>query len=199
MTMPSGTMRITRADSADLEDHSFRGKRRDRLGRGVCEHPASRPWITALPLRRTPPTPSCSGEPGSPATGGCTGPGPVRCWGSCTTSWPSRRGSTTGGLTRETSPIRDWPGGSRAPPPRKPRLALLERFGSPAQIRKAGRRRLVTVLRPKAPRMAERLVEDIFTAGRTRAPCGGAGRSRWIAGTVGVLVSLRVQMVGEND
>ncbi len=38
------------------------------------------------------------------------------------------------------------------------------RFGSPAQIRKAGRRRLVTLLRPKAPRMAERLVEGIFTA-----------------------------------
>ncbi|WP_042424590.1 IS110 family transposase, partial [Streptacidiphilus anmyonensis] len=43
-------------------------------------------------------------------------------------------------------------------------LQLLERFGSPAQIRKAGRRRLVGLLRPKAPRMAERLVEDIFTA-----------------------------------
>ncbi|MER5686552.1 IS110 family transposase [Streptomyces sp. NPDC002205] len=43
-------------------------------------------------------------------------------------------------------------------------LAMLERFGSPAQLRKAGRRRLVTLLRPKAPRMAERLVEDIFTA-----------------------------------
>ncbi len=43
-------------------------------------------------------------------------------------------------------------------------LALLERFRSPAQIRKAGRRRLVTLLRPKAPRMTERLVEDIFTA-----------------------------------
>ncbi len=43
-------------------------------------------------------------------------------------------------------------------------LALLERFGSPAQIRKAGRRRLVTLLRPKAPRMAERLVEEIFAA-----------------------------------
>ncbi|MEU1694524.1 IS110 family transposase [Streptomyces hirsutus] len=43
-------------------------------------------------------------------------------------------------------------------------LTLLERFGSPAQLRKAGRRRLVTLLRPKAPRMAERLVEDIFTA-----------------------------------
>ncbi|MFB6675079.1 IS110 family transposase [Streptomyces sp. NPDC056390] len=43
-------------------------------------------------------------------------------------------------------------------------LTLLERFGSPAQLRKAGRRRLVTLLRPKAPRMAERLVEDVFTA-----------------------------------
>lgn len=43
-------------------------------------------------------------------------------------------------------------------------LTLLERFGSPAQICKAGRRRLVTLLRPKAPRMAERLVEDIFAA-----------------------------------
>lgn len=32
------------------------------------------------------------------------------------------------------------------------------------QIRKAGRRRLVTLIRPKAPRMAERLTEDIFTA-----------------------------------
>ncbi|WP_371502311.1 IS110 family transposase [Kitasatospora sp. NBC_00374] len=43
-------------------------------------------------------------------------------------------------------------------------LALLERHGSPAQLRKAGRRRLITLLRPKAPRMAERLVEDILTA-----------------------------------
>ncbi|WP_445194905.1 hypothetical protein [Streptomyces sp. CB02009] len=43
-------------------------------------------------------------------------------------------------------------------------MALLERFGSPAQIRKAGRRRLVTLLRPKASRMAERLVEEIFAA-----------------------------------
>lgn len=43
-------------------------------------------------------------------------------------------------------------------------LWLLERFGSPKAIRKAGRRQLITVLRPKAPRMAERLVEDIFTA-----------------------------------
>lgn len=43
-------------------------------------------------------------------------------------------------------------------------LTLLERFGSPAQIRNAGRRRLVKPLRPKAPRMAERLVDDIFAA-----------------------------------
>ena len=43
-------------------------------------------------------------------------------------------------------------------------LRLLDQFGSPAQIRKAGRRRLVTLIRPKAPRTAERLIEDIFTA-----------------------------------
>lgn len=43
-------------------------------------------------------------------------------------------------------------------------LKLLDQFGSPALIRKAGRRRLVNLIRPKAPRMAERLVEDIFTA-----------------------------------
>ncbi|MET3986990.1 transposase [Streptomyces sp. PvR034] len=42
-------------------------------------------------------------------------------------------------------------------------LTLLERFGSPAQIHTAGRR-LVALLRPKAPRMAQRLVEDIFDA-----------------------------------
>ncbi|MFF8715117.1 IS110 family transposase [Streptomyces sp. NPDC015184] len=43
-------------------------------------------------------------------------------------------------------------------------LTLLERSGSPEQIRKAGRRRPVTLLRPKAPQMAERPVEDIFAA-----------------------------------
>ncbi|GDY51836.1 hypothetical protein SVIO_024590 [Streptomyces violaceusniger] len=43
-------------------------------------------------------------------------------------------------------------------------LMLLDQFGSPAQIRKAERWRLVSLLQPKAPRMAERLVEDIFTA-----------------------------------
>jgi transposase len=41
---------------------------------------------------------------------------------------------------------------------------LLERYGSPAALRKAGRRKLVEVVRPKAPRMAQRLVDDIFTA-----------------------------------
>ncbi|MER7743627.1 IS110 family transposase [Streptomyces sp. NPDC096538] len=41
---------------------------------------------------------------------------------------------------------------------------LLERYGSPQALRKAGRRRLIEVVRPRAPRMAERLVEDIFTA-----------------------------------
>jgi transposase len=43
-------------------------------------------------------------------------------------------------------------------------LTLLEQFGSPAALRKAGRRRLVSLARPRAPRLAERLVEDIFTA-----------------------------------
>lgn len=43
-------------------------------------------------------------------------------------------------------------------------LTTLERFGSPAELRKAGRRQLISLARPKAPRMAERLVTDIFTA-----------------------------------
>lgn len=43
-------------------------------------------------------------------------------------------------------------------------LFLPERPGSPAQLRKAGKRRLISTLRPKAPRMAERLVADIFDA-----------------------------------
>ncbi|MBB5110025.1 hypothetical protein FHS40_009155 [Streptomyces spectabilis] len=43
-------------------------------------------------------------------------------------------------------------------------LALLERCGSPAQIRQAGRREITNLLRPKAPRMAARPTEDIFTA-----------------------------------
>jgi hypothetical protein len=36
--------------------------------------------------------------------------------------------------------------------------------GSPAQIREARREELVAVMRPKAPRMLERLVEDLITA-----------------------------------
>ncbi|WP_138968177.1 IS110 family transposase [Streptomyces sp. YIM 121038] len=41
---------------------------------------------------------------------------------------------------------------------------LLERYGSPSALRKAGRRRLVEVIRPKAPRMAVRLIDDVFDA-----------------------------------
>lgn len=41
---------------------------------------------------------------------------------------------------------------------------LLERHGSPAALRKAGRRRLVELIRPKAPRMANRLIDDVFDA-----------------------------------
>ncbi|CAL9666335.1 IS110 family transposase [Streptomyces sp. Tu 3180] len=40
----------------------------------------------------------------------------------------------------------------------------LERYGSPAGLRKAGRRRLVEVIRPKAPRMAQRLIDEVFGA-----------------------------------
>ncbi|MFE1782235.1 IS110 family transposase [Streptomyces sp. NPDC059506] len=41
---------------------------------------------------------------------------------------------------------------------------LLERYGSPQSLRKAGRRKLVEVLRPRAPRMAKRLANDVFDA-----------------------------------
>lgn len=41
---------------------------------------------------------------------------------------------------------------------------LLERHGSPAALRKAGRRRLVEMTRPKAPRMAARLIDEVFEA-----------------------------------
>ncbi|MEU2185255.1 MULTISPECIES: IS110 family transposase [Streptomyces] len=41
---------------------------------------------------------------------------------------------------------------------------LLERYGSPNALRKAGRRKLVEVIRPRAPRMAQRLADDILTA-----------------------------------
>lgn len=43
-------------------------------------------------------------------------------------------------------------------------LVLLERFRSPAELRQAGRRRLTYLMRPKAPRMAARLTDEIFTA-----------------------------------
>ncbi|MGW7418431.1 IS110 family transposase [Streptomyces sp. NPDC054863] len=43
-------------------------------------------------------------------------------------------------------------------------LLMLQQHGSPAELKKAGRRRLVSLIRPKAPRMAERLVTDVFTA-----------------------------------
>lgn len=41
---------------------------------------------------------------------------------------------------------------------------LLERYESPAALRKAGRRRFVEVIRPKAPRMAQRLIDNVFDA-----------------------------------
>ncbi|WP_030893414.1 IS110 family transposase, partial [Streptomyces varsoviensis] len=41
---------------------------------------------------------------------------------------------------------------------------LLERHGSPAALRKAGRRRLLELIRPKAPRMAARLIDEVFDA-----------------------------------
>ncbi len=41
---------------------------------------------------------------------------------------------------------------------------LLERYGSPAALRKACRRRLVEVIRPRAPRMATRLIDEVFDA-----------------------------------
>jgi transposase len=43
-------------------------------------------------------------------------------------------------------------------------LELLGRFGSPQQLRKAGTRQTAKVLKPKAPRMAERLAADIAEA-----------------------------------
>ncbi|MGW6151536.1 IS110 family transposase [Streptomyces sp. NPDC055144] len=66
------------------------------------------------------------------------------------------------GLLTQVRPSLERVLGSRLDHPAVP--VLLERYGSPAQLRKAGRRRLVSLLRPKAPRMAERLVEDIFVA-----------------------------------
>lgn len=66
------------------------------------------------------------------------------------------------GLLTQPPPHLERVLGARIHPPAV--LNLLERCGSPAQIREAGRRRLMTRLRPNAPRMAERLVADVFTA-----------------------------------
>ncbi len=41
---------------------------------------------------------------------------------------------------------------------------LLERHGCPAALRKAGRRRLADLICPKVPRMAERLIDEVFAA-----------------------------------
>ena len=41
---------------------------------------------------------------------------------------------------------------------------LLERYGSLAALRKDGRRRLVEHIRPKAARMTQRLIDDVFDA-----------------------------------
>ncbi|MEU6224527.1 transposase [Streptomyces sp. NPDC047042] len=43
-------------------------------------------------------------------------------------------------------------------------LAAEAIYGSPAAPRKAGRHRLVELIRPKAPRMATRLIDDVFDA-----------------------------------
>ncbi|MDT0305313.1 IS110 family RNA-guided transposase, partial [Streptomonospora wellingtoniae] len=41
---------------------------------------------------------------------------------------------------------------------------LLERYGSPTALRTAGRAELVEAIRPTAPRMAARLIDEVFTA-----------------------------------
>ncbi|MFD8614360.1 IS110 family transposase [Streptomyces sp. NPDC059631] len=41
---------------------------------------------------------------------------------------------------------------------------LLERYGSPQSLREAGRRRPVELIRPESPRMAQRLIDDVFDA-----------------------------------
>jgi transposase len=43
-------------------------------------------------------------------------------------------------------------------------LELLSRYGGPAGIRRAGQSKLLEIVRPRAPRMSERLIEQIFTA-----------------------------------
>lgn len=44
------------------------------------------------------------------------------------------------------------------------RVSSTSGVGSPAALRKTGRRRLVELIRPKAPRMAQRLIDDVFAA-----------------------------------
>jgi transposase len=43
-------------------------------------------------------------------------------------------------------------------------LEVLSRCGGPAGLRRAGRSKLLEIVRPNAPRMGERLIEQIFTA-----------------------------------
>ena len=67
--------------------------------------------------------------------------------------------------TRPAHPVPPQPRTRPRPAPRPPRRHwLLERYGSPAALRKAGRSRLVELIRPKAPRMAARLIDDVFDA-----------------------------------
>ncbi|MER8188655.1 transposase, partial [Kitasatospora sp. NPDC094015] len=90
-------------------------------------------------------------------TGSCSGPAQSRGDRVQEPYWNRLRGLLTQihpSLERVLGPRLDHPAV----------LGLLERHGSPAQLRKAGRRRLVALLRPKAPRLAERLVEEIFDA-----------------------------------
>lgn len=42
--------------------------------------------------------------------------------------------------------------------------ALLERYPTPSAMRAAGKRRLLRLVAPRAPRMGQRLVDDLFTA-----------------------------------
>ncbi|MGW0365886.1 IS110 family transposase [Streptomyces sp. NPDC002990] len=77
-----------------------------------------------------------------------------------------------GEATRTSNPIRGLltqfhPSLERVLAPRLDHPAvtcLPEQHGSPAALRKAGRRRLVEVIRPKAPRLAARLIDEVFDA-----------------------------------
>lgn len=72
---------------------------------------------------------------------------------------------------------------------------LLRRYGSPAVLRKAGRRRLVELICPKAPRLAARLIDDVFDAldeqtvlAREPAPSAWSSR-RWLVPSLRSLIS----------